>query len=290
MHTMWKGSISFGLVHIPIKLFAATEEKDIKMRYLHKDCHTPIKYEKVCPSCNKEIESNEIVKGYEYEAGKFVILEKEELDEIAQEKNKNIEIVDFVSLNEIDPVYFNRSYFIGPNENGEKAYMLLKQAMDTTGKIGIAKITLRAKEHLAVVRVYKHGLVLETIFFPDEVRNVEHVPNLTENVELNENEVNMAVQLIEQLTTEFEPDKYTDDYRTTLMELIQSKITGEEVTIAKEVPQTNIIHLMEALQASIDRSKPTTKPKTTTKTKTGELDPVASPEKKRLPRAKKATS
>jgi DNA end-binding protein Ku len=265
MHTMWKGSISFGLVHIPIKMFAATEEKDIKMRYLHKECHSPIKYEKVCPVCKKEISTEDIVKGYEYESGKFVIIEKEELDEIAKDKNKNIEIIDFVNLEEIDPIYFNRSYFVGPNENGEKAYALLKTAMEDSGKIGLAKITLRAKEHLAVVRVYQRGLVLETIYYPDEVRNVEHVPGIPNNLELNKKELDMATQLIEQLTTPFEPEKYTDEYRTTLMELIQSKITGDEIKIAKEVPQTNIVHLMEALQASIDQTKPKKKRRTTKK-------------------------
>lgn len=253
---MWKGSISFGLVHIPIKLFAATEEKDIKMRYLHKECHTPIKYEKVCPACEKEIETNDIVKGYEYEPGRFVIIEKEELEEISQEKNKSIEIIDFVKLDEIDPVYFNRSYFIGPSEHGEKAYMLLKQAMDDSGKIGVAKITLRAKEHLAVVRVYNKGLVMETIYYPDEVRKIDHVPGLPTEMNVNEKELKMAIQLIEQLTTSFDPSKYTDQYRASLMELIQGKITGNEVTIAKEVPQTDILQLMEALQASIEQTKP----------------------------------
>ena len=256
LHTMWKGSISFGLVHIPIKLFAATEEKDIKMRHLHRECHTPIKYEKVCPACEKEIEQNEIVKGYEYEQGRFVLLEKEELDELAHENNKTIEIMDFVNLEEIDPIYFNKSYFMGPSENGEKAYMLLLQAMKESEKIGIAKITLRAKEHLAVVRGYEKGLIMETIYYPDEVRNANHVPGIPENIEVNEKELAMAKQLIEQLTTEFDPTKYTDQYRATLMDLIQGKITGNEIKVAKEVPQTNIVHLMDALQASIEQIQP----------------------------------
>lgn len=256
MHTMWKGSISFGLVHIPIKLFSATEEKDIKMRYLHKECNSPVKYEKVCPVCKKEIATDDIVRGYEYEPGKFVVMDKEELDELAKDKNKNIEIIDFVKLDEIDPIYFNRSYYVGPSENGEKAYSLLKKAMEDSGKIGLAKFTLRSKEHLAVVRFYKRGLVLETIYYPDEVRNADHVPGIPDNLELNQKELDMATQLIEQLTTPFDPEKYTDEYRTTLMDLIHSKITGDEVKIAKEVPQTNIVHLMEALQASIDQSKP----------------------------------
>lgn len=266
MHTMWKGSISFGLVHIPIKLFSATESKDIKLRMIHKECNSPIKYERTCPVCEKEVESAEIVKGYEYEPGKFVILDEDDLEKIELEQSKSVEIIDFVKLEEIDPIYFNRSYFLGPSENGQKAYMLLKQAMEKTGKIGIAKIMIRSKQHLAVVRVYKNALVLETIYFPDEVRNVEHVPGVPENIELSEKEMNTAVQLIEQLTTTFEPEKYTDDYRTALMDLIQGKITGNEVQTPTKAPQANVVDLMEALQASIDQTKPK-KRKTTRKKK-----------------------
>ncbi|MFC7371766.1 Ku protein [Fictibacillus iocasae] len=255
MHTMWKGAISFGLVNIPVKLFAATESKDIKMRYLHETCHNPISYEKMCPVCEKEVEQDDIVKGYEYEPGKFVIVEKNELDELASLKGKAIEIIDFVSLEEIDPIYFNRSYFVGPGENGAKSFALLKKAMQDTGKIGLAKFTLRSKEHLAAVRVYEKGLVLETIFYPDEVRNIDHVPGLNEEIDLNEKEVEMAKQLVEQLTSPFEPEKYHDEYRTSLMDLIHSKISGDEIKVAREKEKTNVVDLMEALQASIDASK-----------------------------------
>jgi DNA end-binding protein Ku len=136
MHTMWKGAISFGLVNIPIKLFAATENKDIKMRYLHEKCHTPVQYEKICPSCEETVDSKEIVKGYEYEPGKFVVVEKEELEDLAGNSDKSIEIIDFIQLEEIDPIFYNRSYFIGPGENGTKSFALLKKAMEDTNKIG----------------------------------------------------------------------------------------------------------------------------------------------------------
>ncbi|GGB58982.1 Ku protein [Fictibacillus barbaricus] len=255
MHTMWKGAISFGLVNIPIKLFAATENKDIKMRYLHEKCHSPVQYEKICPVCEETVDTKEIVKGYEYEPGKFVVVEKEELDELAGASDKSIEIIDFIQLEEIDPIFYNRSYFIGPGENGTKSFALLKKAMEDTGKIGLAKFTLRSKEHLAAVRVYKNGLVLETIFYPDEVRNVEHVPGLTDEVSLNEKELEMAKQLIEQLTAPFEPERYEDEYREAVLELINSKISGNEVKVAKEKPKTNVVDLMEALQASINESK-----------------------------------
>jgi DNA end-binding protein Ku len=252
---MWKGAISFGLVNIPVKLFAATESKDVKMRYLHEKCHNPIQYEKMCPVCEQEVEQDDIVKGYEYEPGKFVIVEKGELDALASAGGKAIEIIDFVSLKEIDPIFFNRSYFVGPGENGNKSFALLKKAMADTGKIGLAKFTLRSKEHLAAVRVYDKGLVLETIFYPDEVRNVDHVPGLAEEIELNEKELEMAKQLIEQLTSPFEPDKYHDEYRSSVLELIHSKISGDEIKVAREKEKTNVVDLMEALQASIDASK-----------------------------------
>lgn len=257
MHTMWKGSISFGLVHIPVKLFAATEDKDIKLRFLHKECNTPIKYERVCPVCDREVENEEIIRGYEYEPDKFVPIDKEELDQLKKARSKTIEIIDFVNLEEIDPIYFNRSYFLGPNENGEKAYTLLKKAMKDSGKIGLAKLTMHSKEHLAAVRVYDKGLLLETIFYPDEIRNIDHVPGIDENVELTEKELDTATQLIEQLTTEFKPEQYEDEYRSALSELIENKISGNEIkTAPKAHKKENVVDLMDALQASIDKTKP----------------------------------
>lgn len=255
MHTIWKGSISFGLVHIPVKLFAATENKNVSFRQLHEKCHTPIKYEKVCPSCETEVSQEDIVKGYEYEKGKFVILNEEELDVLAQKNNKHIEIVDFIKLEEIDPIYFNRSYYLGPHEHGEKAYSLLQKAMQDSQKVAIAKIMLRAKEHLAAIRVYEQALVLETIHYPDEIRRAENIPGLRDDIQISDKEMEMALQLVEQLTTTFDPEKYTDEYRERVKELVQNKVSGNEVKIAPEVPQTDITNLMEALQQSINETK-----------------------------------
>ncbi|WP_458412879.1 Ku protein [Schinkia sp. CFF1] len=256
MHTIWKGSISFGLVNIPINLFAATENKDISFRSIHKECHSPIKYEKVCPVCNREVQNDEVIKGYEYEPGKFVVISNEELKEIAPESNKTIEIIDFVKLEEIDPIYFEKSYFLGPQDNGLKSYHLLKQAMNKTGKIGLAKITIRSKESLAAVRVYQNGLLLETIFYPNEVRHLEQVPGIDEDIKVEQKEMDMATQLIEQLTTPFVPEKYTNDYQSALMELIEAKVSDEDITIPKEATKSNVVDLMAALQASIDQTKP----------------------------------
>jgi len=260
MHTMWKGSISFGLVNIPIKLFAATEDKDVKLRQLHKKCHTPIQYEKRCPNCDEEVSSDDIVKGVEYVKGKFVVLTDEELQELKEEHvEKTVEIIDFVSLEEIDPIYFHRSYYIGPGENGQKAYTLLREALSKSGKIGIAEITIRSKQQLAIVRVYNNCIVMETIHYPDEVRNVQDVPGLPENIEVNEKELDSAMMLIDQLTTTFNPEKFQDDYRIALQEKIEEKINQNEGRTPEERPRQNVVDLMSALQASIERTKEKTK-------------------------------
>lgn len=256
MHTMWKGSISFGLVNIPVKMFSATEDKDIRFRYLHKECGTPVKYIKTCPTCDREVQTEEIVKGYEYEKGRFAIITEEDLESIVPETRKAIEILDFVSLEEIDPIYFDKTYFLSPNETGDKAYTLLREAMNKTGKIAIAKITIRSKESLAAVRLYQNCIVMETIFYPDEVRAVDQVPGLPKNAEVSESELNMAVQLIENLATAFDPGKYTDQYREKLTELIHAKIEGEEIQEAPETPKLGkVVDLMAALQASIEATK-----------------------------------
>ncbi|MBE3569674.1 MAG: Ku protein [Bacillales bacterium] len=260
MHTIWKGSISFGLVNIPIRLHAATEDKDISLRSLHKACHTPIKYEKVCPVCEMELKPEDIVKGYEVAKGKFVVLENDELDELKkQTEEKAVEIIDFIQLSDIDPIYFHKSYYMSPNEGGAKAYTLLRKALVESEKAGLAKIVMRSKEQLAVIRVYHQTLLMETIHYPDEVRNAEEVPNVPLKDNITKKELDTALLLIDQLTTPFEPEKYEDEYRNRLMELIESKRTGEDlVTPAPKEARANVTDLMAALQASIDRTKPKT--------------------------------
>ncbi|TDL31315.1 Ku protein [Jeotgalibacillus sp. S-D1] len=260
MHTVWKGSISFGLVNIPVKLHTATENKDIKLRQLHKECHAPINYKKVCSGCEKEVENDDIVKAYEYSKNKFVVLDDEELEKLKKEnEDKAVEIIDFVKLEEIDPIYFEKSYFMAPDTGGSKAYSLLKKALEDSGKIGVAKIIIRSKEQLAVVRVYNDTLVMETIHFPDEVRSSKDVPNVPEDANVVKKELDTALLLIDQLTTTFEPEKYTDDYRTALMELIEQKKTGKKTVTAAERKQpttaSNVTELMAALQASVDKTK-----------------------------------
>lgn len=270
MHTMWKGSISFGLVNIPIKLHAATEDKDVKFRSLHNECHTPVKYEKVCPTCEKEIGTEDIVKGYEITKGKFVVVEEDELKGLKDAvEEKAVEIIDFIKLEEIDPIYFNRSYYMSP-DGGNKAYGLLRKALTDSEKVGLAKIMIRSKEQLAVIRVYLDTLLMETIHFPDEVRKAADVPNVPVEDNVTKKEIDTAIMLIDQLTTTFDPEKYKDEYRTNVLELIEAKRTGKElVTVKEKEPAAQMTDLMAALQASIDRTKPKTKKPAKTKKTVG---------------------
>jgi DNA end-binding protein Ku len=269
MHTVWKGSISFGLVNIPIKLHAATENKDVKLRQLHKECHTPISYKKVCEGCQKEVTDEDIVKAYEYTKNKFVVLDAEDLENLRKEaEDKAVEIIDFVKLEEIDPIYFEKTYFLSPDATGTKAYALLRKTLEQSGKIGVAKIIIRSKEQLAVLRVYKDALVMETIHFPDEVRSVGDVPNIPSADVVIQKELDTALMLVDQLTTEFDPTKYNDEYRTALMELIEEKKANSTVTATDKKPlPDNVTDLMSALQASLDKTKKPTRKKTTRTTK-----------------------
>lgn len=253
MHTMWKGAISFGMVNIPIRMFAATEEKDIHFKTLHQPCHTPIRYQRHCPTCERPVPPEELIKGYEFQPGQYVLIHDEEIKNLSPERNKNIEIMDFVHLQEIDPIYFVKSYYLSPQETGGKAYALLRTAMEQTGKIAIAKVILRNKSSLAALRVYRNILVMETILYPDEVRPVEQVPGVPQQENLQEKELQLAVQLVEQLTTPFEPEKYTDDYRHALLELIEKKRDGIDVQAPPPAAAAGqVIDLMEALKASLE--------------------------------------
>jgi len=255
---MWKGTISFGLVNIPVNLHAATENKDIKLRQLHKECETPIKYEKHCPVCDRAVENEEIVKAYEYAKNKFVVLDEAELEALKKEQGeKAVEIIDFVKLEQIDPIYFEKSYYLSPNTGGSKAYGLLRTALQETGKIGVAKMMIRSLEQLAVIRVYENTLLVETIHYPDEVRPAVDVPNIPAESEVTAKELETAKLLIDQLTTEFAPEKYTDDYRVALMALIEQKKNNEPTVNTKKAEKApaQVTNLMDALQASIERAK-----------------------------------
>jgi DNA end-binding protein Ku len=249
---LWKGAISFGLVNIPVSMYVATENKDIKFNYLHKECMSPIKYQKFCPRCEKEVSSDEIVRGYEYQKGNYVVINQEDFERIPEENTKTVDILDFVNLSQVDPIYFDKTYYLEPAPGGEKAYALIVTAMQKTGKIAIAKVFIRSKQSLAAIRVKENVLVMETIFFPDEIRSPASLSQGLDPGKLNENETKMAVSLIENLSADFDPARYQDTYRQALWEIIEARIAGQEiVTPVPTAEKGKVVDLMEALKASV---------------------------------------
>jgi DNA end-binding protein Ku len=255
MRPLWKGAISFGLIYVPVKMYAATEKKDVKFNYLHEKCKTPIQYRKYCPSCDAEVSQEEVVRGYEYEKGKFVVMKEEDFERLPGEQTRSVEILDFVDLGEIDPLYYDKAYYLAPGEGGQKVYELLKRSMAETRKVAVARVVIRSKEALALLRTAGDVLVMNTMFYPDELRSPTAIEELGYRVELHDNEVKMAVNLVENLSSRFEPGKYSNRYREALMEAIQAKITGREVEAPAAPGAENVVDLMSALKASIDLAK-----------------------------------
>ncbi|QVK17325.1 Ku protein [Mycoplasmatota bacterium] len=253
MGVSWKGSISFGLIYIPVSLYVATRKESIGFNMLHKDCHMRIHYKKVCDYCDKEVKSNDIVKGYNYEDDKYVIFTNDDLEKIKTPKDKNIHILQFVDISEIDPVFYEKAYFIVPN-GGEKAYELLKKALSETNKVGIAKVVFGTKETLVALRVAHDKMILNTLYFVQEINSIQ-VPYI--NIDLNQAEVDLAKQLIMQMVEPFSPEKYHDEYLEKLKVAIEQKIEGKEISVPKEKEEKNIINLMDALQESIKQTTQT---------------------------------
>ncbi len=268
MQTVWKGSISFGLLNVPVRMSVATSKENIRFRTLHKKCHTPLMQKRYCPHCDFEVEYHDTVKGYEYEENKFVIIKDEDLENIPVESTKTIEIVDFIRLEEVDPVYYDKTYYLRPGDGGEKPYLILRNAMKETGRVAVAKVTIRQREHLALIRLIGDVIGLETMFFPEEVRSADElgIKNLEEKIQIRDAEMDMAVKLVENLTAEFDPTKYNNEYREELLKLIRAKIEGEDIEEAKPIPEkTQVLDLMEKLRASVEatsKEKKSAEPKT----------------------------
>lgn len=249
MHTVWKGSISFGLVNVPVKMHSATETQEFHFNYLHKECHNRIRYTKKCSHCDVEVAAENIVKGYEYEKDNYVIMEEEDLASLEAPMSRSIDILDFIDLSDIDPIYYQKSYYLSPEETAQKAYRLLCMAMAGTNKVAIAKLTMRSKQHLACIRVIdKNTMVLETMYYPAEIR---HLETSWGNISPTDTELAMAKQLIENLAGPFEPEKYRDELREQVKELIEKKVAGETFRVTAAPEPGRVIDLMEALRASI---------------------------------------
>jgi len=255
MRSIWSGTISFGLVSVPVRMFTATDSRELRFHFLHKKDLTPIAYEKVRRDDREPVDPDEIVRGFEIEKGRFVPLEDEDLDRLDVELTHSIDICDFVSLDEIDPVFFRKAYYLLPDQGAEKPYRLLVRALDETGKVGIAKVVIRNKQHLACLRTYEAVLLLETMYYADEVRKPQSLDGDLGTARLQQAEVEMAKSLVENLSEPFDPDKYDDQYRKELLDLIRAKAEGQPLPEPKEEEGGEVVDLMVALRESVERTK-----------------------------------
>ncbi|MBM2810120.1 MAG: YkoV protein [Chloroflexi bacterium] len=250
---IWKGAISFGMVSIPVSLFTAASSKDISFNMLHDECKARVKQVRRCPVHEKDLTADEIVKGFEYSKGQYVVLTDEDFEKVALPSKHTIEVTAFVEADEIDPVYYERSYYIQPEDLGVKPYALLMRAMEDKKLTALAKIAMRNRESLCALRAANGSLLLETLYYADEVQ-VEK-PHKVDDVELSDRELGMAHSLIDLLAEHFEPAKYQDEYRGALMQVIESKLTGLEMVTAPEPETGKVIDLMAALKASVEAAK-----------------------------------
>src|SRR5918992_11500 len=258
MRPLWKAAITFGLISIPVRLYSAVQEKSLKFHLLHDEEGGRIKYERTCAKCGKKVNWDDIVKGYEYSKEHYVTFSEDELGALDIDSIRAIDVVAFVPLTDIDPIYFNKTYYVAPEASGLKAYRLLSEALEAEGQVGVAKVALREKEHLATIRLKDDVFVLETMYWPDEIRAAEF-EELGKKIDVRDNEVKMARQLIQQLATDWRPEEFRDEYRDKLEELVAKKVEGQEITVAAEPEQepTKVVDLMEALKASVEQAKKT---------------------------------
>jgi DNA end-binding protein Ku len=252
--SIWSGAISFGLVNVPVKVYSAVSPKTVRFHQLDSKTGSRISQKRVNPQTGEEVPYEDLVKGFELTRDRYVVIKPEELDAIAPEKSRTIDIEDFVDLSEIDPVYYSHPYWLAPDKGAAKAYGLLLQAMKESGKVAIARVVLRNKEHLVALRPADGALMMETMNFHDEVVPAEDLDELVAaaETEASDREVGMAKQLIDSLTTAFEPTRYTDEYREKVLDLIERKAQGEEIAVAPEAPApARVPDLMAALEASL---------------------------------------
>lgn len=247
---MWKGNISFGMVTIPVRLYSATENKDIRLHFLHETCMAPVRYQKVCGACGKPAE--DIVLGYEVDDGAYVALKDEELESLGAGSLHSMDIMAFVNIEEVDPVFFDKSYFVEAQTGGQKAYALLRAALAQRKRAALARIVLRRKDHLAILRPFKAlGLIMETLHDADEVRDLATL-DLPEGAIVDEKELGLALMLIDALAAPFEPNAEEDRYRTALRELISAKVAGQQTVLRVEPAAPPVADLLTALRASLN--------------------------------------
>ena len=251
------GTVSFGLVSIPVRLYAAAESKAaISFNLLHAACKTRLKQQYICPKDNELVTRDQMVKGYEFAKDQYVSFTEDEIKALQEESNRAIEITEFVPAQAVDPIYFDGAYYVGPDKGGERAYHLLAEAMRQTGRTAVAKWAARGKQYLVMLRAIKGGLVMQQLVYADEVRSFAEVP-VGDAADVKDSELKLALQLVEQIASdEFRPENYEDEVRKRTQQAIQRKVDGQEITAAPEQPRAQIIDIMEALKASLAGKKP----------------------------------
>jgi DNA end-binding protein Ku len=261
VRSIGSGAISFGLVSIPVNLYVATSSESPSFNLLHTKCGSRIKQQRFCPVCKEVVERQELVKGYEVEKNQYVRLTDDELKALEGEASEAIEIFEFVPLAKVDPIYFEKSYYLGPDKGGEKAYRLLADSMVQAGKVALAKFVMRGKENLVIVRPAQKGLVMHTMYFYNEVRNFDEIGK-GETAKISSSETKLATRLIDELSNDaFEPEKYEDEYAQRVLDMVKKKAEGEEVTVSLTPPQQGkVIDLMEALKRSLGSTPKQRKP------------------------------
>jgi len=278
---IWSGAISFGLVNVPVKLMGAVSPKDVRFNQLEAGTGARVKQKRVSAETGEEVPFDQIVKGYEISPDNYVVIEPQELEALDPKASRSIEIEDFVDLDQIDPLYFERPYYLVPDKGGAKAYALLLEAMKESHKVGIARLVLRTKQYLAAIRPLGDALVLETLLYPDEVTLPDEIEGLPrDDVEIQDRELKIARQLIESLSTEFEPENYRDEYRERVLELIEQKAEGKQIVTqpATEEP-TKVVDLMAALEASLAQAKEAKADKANPEAKADKANPAAKADK-----------
>jgi DNA end-binding protein Ku len=251
--SIWNGVVSFGMVSIPVKLYTATESKDVSFNTLHKKCGTRIKQLRWCPTCEKEVEWGDVVRGYEYTKEEYVVLTDDDFAKLPLTSKHTIDLAAFVKSDAIDPIFYEKSYYLEPDETGIKPFVLLMRALHKKGLTAVAKLAIRNKERLCALRAYDGTLMLETLYYPDEVR-VQKGADLP-SVKVSEKELGMAFSLIDLMLEEFKPEEYNDHYREALMEIINAKLQGAQIVAAPAPARGKVVDLMSALKASVEAAK-----------------------------------
>ena len=254
--SIWKGAISFGMVAIPVKLYPATQSKNIAFVTLHSTCQTRLRQKRYCSTHDAEVELAEVVKGYEYSKDQYVVMEEADFQNLPVPSTHTVNIAQFVDLKEIDPIYFDRSYVLEPESVGEKPFYLLRKTLESTDRVAVAKVSLRQKEHLCTLRPYGQAIIMATMYYPDELRSLEELTLPEEDSLVSDAELQMAATLVDQLTGSFDPEQHEDEYRSAVEKAIEARLTSAEpVTAAPAPARGKVVDLMAALRDSVELVK-----------------------------------